>query len=157
VIDALIGLEKLPVAITLRNSVWLYPLVNTAHIVGIALLFGAIVPYDLRLLGLWRSVDSQALARILVPVAASGFAIAICAGALLFVTRAGEYLSSPFFLAKMAAIAAALVCAAVAFAAGRRTAWARPGGITPVMRVCAGLSLTLWLTVIALGRLIGYF
>ena len=40
----------------LRSSIWLYPLVNTGHVVGIALLFGAIVPLDLRLIGAFRAV-----------------------------------------------------------------------------------------------------
>ncbi len=78
-IETLAGLERLPLAVTLKNSVWLYPLVNTAHIVGIALLFGAIVPYDLRLLGLWRDLKRRDLAPILVPMAAVGLLISSAA------------------------------------------------------------------------------
>ncbi len=153
-IEALAGLEKLPFAVALRNSVWLYPLVNTAHIAGIALLFGAIVPYDLRLLGLWRGIDRADLARTLVPVAAAGLAVAAGAGALLFAARAGDYLNSPFFLAKMAVLALALAVAALGLTIAARA----PTGVVPaVLRVCAGLSIALWLCVITLGRLVGYF
>lgn len=153
-IETLAGLEQLPLAVTLKNSVWLYPLVNTAHIVGIALLFGAIVPYDLRLLGLWRAIERRDLARILVPMAAIGLVIAIAAGGLLFITQARDYLASPFFLAKMAVLLAALIVAAMALFLSRRT----PAGPVPgSLRLCAGLSILLWLCVITLGRQIGYF
>ena len=49
----------------LHASVWLYPLVNTGHLLGMALLFGAIVVLDLRLNGLWRQVPAALLARVL--------------------------------------------------------------------------------------------
>ena len=56
-LDALLaGLEATAVAQTLRTSRWLYAATNTAHIFGIALLVGAIVPLDLRLLGWWPDV-----------------------------------------------------------------------------------------------------
>jgi hypothetical protein len=153
-IETLAGLEQLPLAVTLKNSVWLYPLVNTAHIVGIALLFGAIVPYDLRLLGVWHGNDRGALARVLLPVAAAGLAIAAGAGGLLFITQAGDYLASPIFLAKMAVLLAALIVAGTAFFLARHA----PSDVIPKpVRICAVLSIALWLCVITLGRLIGYF
>ena len=72
-VEWLSALEQLPFVAELRNSRWTYATVNASHIVGIALLFGAIVPLDLRLMGCWRSVPIQTLARILVPVAAAGW------------------------------------------------------------------------------------
>jgi len=153
-IETLAGLERLPLSAALKNSVWLYPLVNTAHIAGIALLFGAIVPYDLRLLGLWRGIGRGGLGRVLLPVAATGFVLAAAAGVLLFITRAGEYLASPFFLAKMAVLVLATATAAVALVIDRRAGNDR---VPSAVRLCAGLSISLWLCVITLGRLIGYF
>ena len=152
--EALAGLERLPLAVTLKNSVWLYPLVNTAHIAGIALLFGAIVPYDLRLLGLWHRIDRKTLAGVLLPMAAVGLIFAVTAGALLFITRAGDYLASPFFGAKMAVLALALVVAGIALGLDRG---APDGTIPGAVRLCAAASIPLWLSVITLGRLIGYF
>ena len=43
------------------SGVWTYGVVNLAHILGIAMLFGAIVVLDLRLLGVWRAVPLAAL------------------------------------------------------------------------------------------------
>ena len=87
VADWLQALQGSDVAGALRNSRWAYPIVNTGHIVGIALLFGAIVPLDLRLLGLWRTAPLDALARTAVPVAVFGFGLAAACGALLFSVR----------------------------------------------------------------------
>lgn len=156
-IEALAGLERLPLAVALKNSVWLYPFVNTTHIVGIALLFGAIVPYDLRLLGLWRGVARADLARVLMPVAALGLLLAAGAGFLLFITQARDYLASPFFQAKMAVLTAALAVAAAGFLLGARADRKDTGTVPGGLRLCAGLSILLWLIVIALGRLTGYF
>ena len=78
----------------LRSSIWLYPLVNTGHVVGIALLFGAIVPLDLRLLGCFRRTPLEHLAGTLVPVAITGLVLALCTGSLLFVI--GAFLNRNF-------------------------------------------------------------
>jgi hypothetical protein len=64
---------------------WTYASVNAAHIVGIALLFGAIVPLDLRLMGWRRTVPIGTMARVLLPVAIAGLA-ALVAGLALFLS-----------------------------------------------------------------------
>ena len=65
-------------------SRWGYAAVNTLHILGIALLVGSIIPFNLHVLGLWRNVPRIMLARVLVPVAATGLVLAVIAGSLLF-------------------------------------------------------------------------
>ncbi|MGH6930129.1 MAG: hypothetical protein ACREEV_17565, partial [Dongiaceae bacterium] len=84
--EALAGLEGSALATALRGSTWVYPLVNAGHIAGIALLFGAIASFDLRLMGAWRLVPLDGLSRVLVPLAATGLVIAAVAGSLLFIT-----------------------------------------------------------------------
>ena len=88
------AIEATGIAQFLRASRWGYAFVNGAHILGIALLIGAIVPLQLRFLGLWQTVGRVALARVLVPVAAGGLALAVTAGGLLFAVRAREDASS---------------------------------------------------------------
>lgn len=79
-------LEASSIAAFLRQSRWTYPAVNALHLLGVALLVGAIVPMDLRLMGLWRADMSLALVlRLLRPVAAVGAGLAIVAGTLLFI------------------------------------------------------------------------
>jgi hypothetical protein len=158
--EALAGLEGLALAATLRGSTWLYPLVNAGHIVGIALLFGAIAPLDLRLMGVWSGVPLSALLRVLVPVAGIGLSLAAVAGSLLFITKAGEYVGSAFFQAKMVMLALALGNVAAFHALRRRKGRGSDPAPLPsvaLQRLQGATSLTLWLCVIVLGRLIGYF
>lgn len=157
--ELLAGLEQLPLAAALRGSVWAYPLVNAAHIVGIALLFGAIVPLDLRLLGAFGSVEAAILARVLVPVAMGGLTLAVVAGALLFITDAADYGGSRLFLAKMAVVALAVTNALLlrGVPAWRRARAGTGAAITPRLRLAGAASMGLWLAAILLGRLVGYF
>jgi hypothetical protein len=103
-VEWLTAIQELPLVAELRSSRWSYAAVNTAHIAGFAILFGAIVPLDLRLMGCWRSVAIRTLARILVPVAAAGLTIAIVAGALLFSIRAVQYAGTTLLQIKMALV-----------------------------------------------------
>lgn len=158
--DWLVALEATALAGALRNSVWAYPLVNAAHILGVALLVGAIVPLDLRLLGAWRSVALAPLWRVLTRTAATGLALAIVFGSLLFITRATEYAASGLFISKMAVVA-------MGTANALALRWVRPvdplrilpAGAKPPRRVrlAGGVSLAAWLTALTLGRLVGYF
>lgn len=152
--DGLGALENLPAIVALRESTLAYPLVNALHIVGVALLFGAIVPLDLRLTG-WRREAGQVdgLARLLLPVAVFGFLIAACAGLLLFATDARAYAASPLFQAKLVLITLALVNALSL----RRIDWRQPGPPDQRIAVAGAVSIMLWLAVIILGRLVGYF
>ena len=153
-IDAALGaLEQVPAVEALRNSTYAYPLVNALHVIGIALLFGGIVPLDLRLAG-WRRAAApvDGLAAVLLPVAIFGLVLAIVTGLLLFATDARAYVDSWLFRAKLVLIAVAVVNAL----ALRRIDWRRPGA-TPRRAAWAGIaSLLLWLGVIVVGRLIGY-
>jgi hypothetical protein len=151
----LAGLEATPLAVALRGSVWLYPLVNTAHLLGIALLFGAIAALDLRLIGAWRGVPAATLARVLAPVATAGLALAAAAGALLFIAKATDYAASGLFQAKLVVIGLAVANAAAAWSWGRRLT-GQPT-VPARLRLGAAASLGLWLAAITLGRLVGYF
>jgi hypothetical protein len=144
--------QSAPVA-ALRDSTFAYPLVNALHIVGVALLFGAIVALDLRLIG-WRRTagPADAFARLLLPVAIGGLALAIPAGLLLFATDARAYLAAPLFQAKLLVIALAILNALLL----RAVDWRGPrGGRWAALAGAA--SILLWLTAIILGRLVGYF
>lgn len=148
-------LEATTLATALRESVWVYPLVNSAHILGVALLVGAIVPLDLRLLGAWREIPLAPLWRVLTRMAAVGLAVAIMAGVLLFVSRAVDYVESALFLSKMSLVAVGLANVAILY----RFAPVGPPADRPSMRVrvAAGVSLGVWPAVAVLGRLVGYF
>lgn len=147
------ALEAWAPAAALRNSVLVYPLVNAAHVLGVALLVGGIVPLDLRLAGLWPSATVLPLWKVLSRTAVFGFALAVPTGAMLFATRATEYVESWLFLAKMGVI---VLAGSHALWLARR-AGHRPGLIRPGIRLGAVISIILWLGVLLLGRLVGYF
>lgn len=149
----LAALEATAPAQQLRAARWGYAAVNAAHILGFALLIGAVVPLDLRLLGLWREVPRAALLRVLVPVAAAGLALAVAAGLLLFAVRAREYAAMPVVQAKLVLVTAGTVAALALHLHGGRGLERTGEGRAAVH---AALSLLCWLGALACGRLIAF-
>lgn len=160
-IDALLAaLEASAWARALRESVWLYPLVNAGHILGIALLVGAIVPLDLRLLGAWRAEPLGPLWRVLSRTATAGVVVAVVFGLMLFGTRATEYAASDYFLAKMGFVVLGALNALtlrVALSPATSAAADRCDPPSRRMQIAASISLIAWSTALVLGRLVGYF
>ena len=154
------ALEATELATALRNSIWSYPLVNAAHIFGVALLIGSVVPLDLRLLGMWGSVPLAPLCAVLTRTAGIGLVVAIIFGMLLFITRATEYAASNLFIAKMILVllgtANALMLRIPSQPQVSQTASNQRKPSTG-LQLAAGISLAAWLSAMTLGRLIGYF
>ncbi|HUQ75123.1 MAG TPA: DUF6644 family protein [Burkholderiales bacterium] len=157
------ALEASGLGQAMRQWLWLYPAVETIHILGIALLFGSIAVLDLRLLGVSRSVPVRSLARHVLPWSAASFLLIVPSGLAMFVAHASEFISSPVFAIKMCLIMAAGLNAALFHAITFRTAdvWdsdeMRKLGPPPSARLAGALSLALWASVIACGRLLAYF
>ena len=154
----LVALEGSGLGRTLRGSLWLYPAVETLHILGFAVLVGSIVAFDLRLLTAPDRFDVEGWVRRLVPVAAAGLALAVPMGFLLFTAEATAYVRNPVFLAKMALLLLALANV-LWFHLGsyRRRREVGPSmGIPPAMRLSAVLSMAAWTAVLICGRLIAY-
>jgi hypothetical protein len=139
---------------------WNYAIVNLAHVLGVATLFGSILVLDLRLLGLWRRVPIAALASATVPVGKTGVAVALTTGVLLLATNGSEYIGNPFLLLKFPAIAVGLINV---FLLGRTAAWKARGerelsrAENFQLRVMGGISLVSWLTAVTAGRMIAYW
>lgn len=151
--ELLAALSASDLATTLRASRWLYATVNTAHVLGIALLVGAIIPLDLRLLGLWRDVPHDALIRVLLPTALLGLALALTTGTLLFSVRASEYAAIPIFLVKLGLIATAVAAALASHVAHGRSL---QGADCRRLAQMGALSMTCWLGVLVAGRMVAY-
>lgn len=142
-----------------RHSVWLYPLCGVLHLVGLGLLVGSILAFDLRLVGLTKRLALDAAARQLLPTALIGFALSLTTGFVMFCADATHLARNPVFLIKLCVIALAGLNAALfharasrAVIAGRATA--------PALRhatLAGALSITFWLGAVTLGRLIAYF
>jgi len=147
------ALEATPSAQYLRASLWGYAAVSGAHILGIALLVGSILPLNLRLLGLWPSIPRANLLRVLVPIAATGLALAALTGSLLFSVRAQEYASVGYLQAKIVLVLLGLLSALAIHGAYGLTL-----GEASERRLSfhALFSLGCWLGALACGRLIAF-
>ena len=157
----LVWLEGSALGQLMRSSgVWTYGVVNLAHILGVATLFGSVLVLELRLLGAWRHVPLAMLEKPAVSLAIGGFALAVASGVCLITTNATEYYGNPFVLIKFAAIGLGLLNALVAKslpAWRERHAVPLPGAVRAQLAMIGGLSLACWLAAVAAGRMIGYW
>ena len=152
------ALEASGLGQAMRQWLWLYPSVEIVHIVGIGLLFGSIALLDLRLLGLGRSIPVKSLARHTLPWTAASFLLIVPSGLMMFVAHATDFISSPVFAIKMCLILAAGTNAALFHAMTFRTVDAWDKALPPpAARLAGGVSLLIWVSVIACGRLLAYF
>lgn len=141
-----------PGAVWLQQSATAYLFVNAAHILGLGLLLGSILPLDLRLLGLFRRFPIDVIGPFLMRGAATGLALAIVTGLWLFSVKPDEYLANAAFRWK----AALLVMAVANVAFQHRRATVSATEVTPITRISAAMSLCLWLSVLVAGRWIGF-
>ena len=149
-------LEASPAGVWVRGGAWTYGLVNTAHVLGVAALFGAVAVLDLRLVGLWRTVPASVLAGPCTRVAGAGLALALVSGVLLLSAQATEYADNPVFWTKLGAVALAVGNLALLH---RSRAWRMrgEGASGPRLAWAGAISLALWLTAVSAGRLIAYW
>ncbi|MGA1252294.1 MAG: hypothetical protein ACO3WN_00470 [Burkholderiaceae bacterium] len=151
------GIEPHPLAVAMRESLWLYPTVESLHIAGIAGLFGTILLLDLRLLGLGASLSVSALMRLVVPMALVALGLVVATGSLMFIAHAHEFLASPLFVYKLGLIMLLLTNALVLHL---REPMHRRQGYAPalgaVSRIQVLVSMLGWLAVIGLGRWLAY-
>lgn len=154
--ETLDWLAGLPPAVLLRQQVTLYLLVNAAHILGIGLLVGAILPLDLRLVGVISGGPVPVLAPFLVRVAGVGLALAVVTGLLLFSVRPAEYVANPAFLIKLGLIGLGLANVLVMHTSG---GWKRAiagGNVSTGVRIFAVMSFVVWVSTVVAGRWIGF-
>jgi hypothetical protein len=152
-------LENTGLAVTIRESAWLYPIVETAHIIGFVVVVGAAAMFDLRLLGASRSLPVTETARHLLPWSRAGLLLVVPSGLLLFMSSATALSINPAFRLKLLLLAAA---GANAYLFHRWpfktvTAWNRDVPAPTGAKISAVVSLALWASIITCGRFIAYF
>jgi len=157
-VTAMGAIEASALGEAMRKSLWLFPTVETVHIVGLALLVGSIAVLDLRLLGFSRAISVRRLAAHVLPWTLSSFVLIVPTGLAMFVAHVGDYISNTTFVLKICLILAAGVNAAVFHAGVFRSAAAWDVDVMPpaAARASAALSLMLWVSVIACGRFLAY-
>lgn len=133
-----------------------YLAVNAAHILGIGLLLGAILPLDWLLLRSTRGWDLPTLGPFLVRVAATGAALAVTTGLWLFSVKPVEYAENPAFLFKAILLVLAICNIALQHRGQHFDAALRSGQPSVRVRTLAATSAILWISVLVSGRWIGF-
>lgn len=154
-----IWLEGTAGSVAIRESILLYPIIETTHVLTLCLFLGMIFFLDLRLLGVGlRGVPVSQVAGRLLPWAFVGFALMAVSGALLFYSGPVRASANIFFRIKMIMIALAGINALLFHITvyGRVAAW--DSDATPPFRArLAGFcSLLLWSGVVICGRMQAY-
>ena len=151
-------LYQTPLSLALRESIWVYPILNVLHCVGILLVAGTIVAVDLRLLGLGlRRVPVSSVVGQVLPWTLSGFGFMAITGSLLAISEPLRLYRSSFFPWKLAFIAAAGLNALFFHLGVYRGVSSWDSSPTPARARIAGVvSIVCWICVIAAGRAVGY-
>lgn len=150
-------LQSSPWATGIRQSLWLYPAIEIIHIIGIVLVAGGAIFFDLRLLGISKKTAVADLGYLL-SWSKRGVLLAIPSGILLFITNAETLGYDPVFHTKLILLAFAGLNAWIFHAlvfrprqqAGLNRGWLRSGKANAIC------SIIIWITIIACGRLLAY-
>jgi hypothetical protein len=139
------------------ESPWLWPLCETLHFIGLALLLGIAGLMDFRLMGFLRSIPLRAIAGFR-NWAVGAFGLNLATGLVFFTGSTNQYVVNPYWWAKVGFLMLA-GANAVAFEAiiRRGSPDAFTTGDTPTVYKCIGaLSLIAWLGVLVCGRLLPF-
>jgi hypothetical protein len=152
-------LQQTSWATAIRDSLWLFPIIETLHIFGIVALVGSTSILDLRLMGLtFREEPVSKLARRFLPWTWFGFFVQISTGLLMFASEALKMYGNWAFVMKMILIGVAGLNAFVFHSLAYRSVdkWDNDP-IAPVSaRIAGTVSILLWFGIVALGRWIAY-
>ncbi|MYE33331.1 MAG: hypothetical protein F4X23_00570 [Gemmatimonadales bacterium] len=147
-------LENTAIGTAVRESIWAFPIIEAAHLLGLGLLGGAVLLADLRLLG--TGLKRQPIASVVRyarPWLVAGVALMFLTGIPLFLSEAVKCYYNTSFWVKMISLPVAL---AFTFGARKWVVAAAPSRANWRTRLIAAISLGLWFTVAAAGRWIGF-
>jgi hypothetical protein len=156
-VTVLEALENSGLADHVRLSEWIYPTLQSGHLLAMAAVVGAGLVLDARLLG-WNRLPLRPLLRFTQPVLLAGAAISVCTGFLMFAADATDLARHPAFQAKMVLLGL-LLGNALGFHFGARrnlAAWADAPSPPPAAKLAGGLALVGWAGVITSARLIAF-
>src|ERR1700683_4417335 len=152
-------LESSGLATRIRDSFFLFHLLESAHVLGLALVFRTIAIVDLRLLGIAATQRSfQRMASDILKWTWAAFALTALTGTLMFITNARVYYHNFFFRTKMLLLVLTGVNLLIFELTAGRTVrgWDNAPSAPRVGKAVAALSLAMWISIIFMGRLIGF-
>jgi len=146
--------ESTPVGHAIKESLWLFPVIESVHLLGLAVLGGALLVVDLRMLGLGlRNQTIGTVARDARPWLLASLGVMLLTGLALFLSESVKCYYSPAFWVKITTIPIAMI---FTLTVRQRVAAAGIGQATLATRLTALTSLALWFSVAAAGRWIGF-
>lgn len=155
------SIESSSLAHLIIGTTWGFPIAEVSHLCFITVVFGSMVLMDLRLLDFMKAYPIALLMNLLLRSVWIAFVGATITGALLFTTMATSYVRDLAFIVKMVLLLlAALNALFMHQVAMKRMVLhdaAEPKTTPLVVRVSASVSLSLWIGILACGRLIAYF
>jgi len=157
--DLISYFENSALADNIRENDLLFPLIESIHVLAICLVVGSILAVDLRLLGFaWINRPVSRVTHGILPLTWGAFGVAVASGSLLFISNATKYLGNGFFVAKLCLIAAAGVNMLVFhfISARDQPRWDNQARLPLTARIAGGISVLLWIAVVACGRWIGF-
>jgi hypothetical protein len=146
-------------SITMRESLWAEPIVETIHVLTLTLFLGFAVLLDLRLLGLvMRRRKVSEVLRQLNPWIIAGFVVMIVSGVLLFTGDPISFYTTIFFKVKMIMLVFAGLNVMIFNATiGRKTSeWDLDTNTPRGAKIAGIVSIVLWVAIVAAGRAIAY-
>jgi len=152
-------LQSTSVSLFLQSqSAWLWPLSETVHFIGLALLIGATGFFDLRLLGFMKRVPLT-VARQFMPMALLGFGLNLTTGIRFFVAQPYQYVVNWAWWGKVAfLLVAGFNAVFFETTQGARILAIGAGDDTPlIFKVVGALSLLAWFAVLYFGRMLPFF
>jgi hypothetical protein len=153
------ALEDTRFATGVRDSLYLFPMIESAHVMALSVVFGTITIVDLRLLGV--ASGERRFARLsgeLLKITWGAFAITAVTGAMMFATNARVYVGNTSFRVKILLLAlAGLNMLLFQATTGRgMMRWDQNRVVPRAGKVAAACSLVLWMAIIFAGRIIGF-
>jgi hypothetical protein len=152
------AIESTGFAMWIRDSLYAFPLIESFHVIGLTMTFGTIAIVDLRLLGLASAHRPFTKVAEILKWTWVAFALTVLTGGLMFITNASVYFSNLQFRWKMVLIALSGINMLIFDrTCGRNVSrWDKDKRAPAAGKLAAVLSLILWISVIFLGRWIGF-
>lgn len=151
-------LDRSYLALSIRQSPLLFPVIEIIHIIGFVFLVGSAFLFDLRLLGFGKRISVKDVADYVLPWSRSSLIFVVPSGFLLFISQAKALSGNGVFGLKLILILFAFINAGIfhRFTFPSHAHW-QTSGTPPGAKAAAVISISLWITVITCGRLIAYF
>jgi len=146
-------------SVDLHESQYAYPLIESIHVWTMAVFFGSVVMFDLRLLGVTlRKVPASDVVDRLLPLTIAAFILMVISGTLLFFAIPLRSYQSIFFRFKMLllVLAGLNVWLFHSRVYPRVATWDIEAGPPRTAKIAGGISLVLWIGIIFSGRMIAY-